>query len=310
MGASSKSQQSISRIQTFILIIITSVGISALLKRDEKQMTHQMSTASATPGGTSQPLPTLADKYERIFVLSEDLSNLPSNLDFDHQIALADVDTTFLMDAHPRLQALIISRDFLEYAASSSHSGAISTPTPGSTPVPGTALDALVTIIQGQHVLFVLDSSSNYIFQQLNLIGIVPWFDPGGEPVSGFDFESNDSIFYAGSGIHFQLDNPDVKWSVFESSVVRTANTEPTPVVAPGHTYMYPGQPDKPNYINVSQDIHDFIRDHVVEIGGFIIPPDCRKKGAVAIAFPRRDAKLRFQIKVVPHGGRRDWQVN
>jgi hypothetical protein len=201
------------------------------------------------PGPTADP---------SVYVLSEDLGNLPQHLRYDAVIHTRQIPSTFLPSEQPRLSALVVSRQLLD---------ALVVPPRSSHAI--RLLQALYTVVKNEHILFGVDSSSNHILAQLGLQGAVPAFDPLGRVATGFDFENTATSSVAGHGIHFEAENAAIGsgWYVLAVSGSGDGPPEaigtPDAVAVPFYPWITaPVAAGVPPYEAIDNTIRDYIADN------------------------------------------------
>ncbi len=180
------------------------------------------------PGETLESVEYLDSVSAEVYVLTTDIGNLPDELLYDQSIDIGNIHATFLSNSMPQLRALVISGVMFDQISGGGASGGSS---------------ALTTVVERNHILFVVDRSSSEILEGLGYLGTMPVFDPLSREVVGVEMDESDNDLAAGTGVHFNLDDsPDESRWVFITPRVAT-DPDAIPIVLPdGGSIAPPGE--------------------------------------------------------------------
>lgn len=159
--------------RVFLSLVGLALGITVLgeLLTGSSDLQPSRTTAQAV---TPTP-PPMADESIRRFLIDSDLTNLPDVIGHDMIIPLQDVSQWFGQETQPAKRALVVSRQFVD--------DVVAPPGGFGTPGGNEEFNIIAYILVTGHLLVTVDTSSEYLAQQIALAGVTPPFDPYGRPM-------------------------------------------------------------------------------------------------------------------------------
>lgn len=177
-----------------------------------------------------------------VFVLSEDVINLPRQLSYDRIIRQDNVQSQFNKNSQPFTRVLVVSKQYL--SALKESKDVFSDP----------KYKALVTVFSNSHMVFFLDSTTADIIVSMQLSPETVVWDPRRQMPLCCDPDYKNELL--GTGLHFRSDLGWSKLSLLWSSLT---------------------SPSAPNYQIVDYKLRQYIREEFGDTKALLFIPNTTK---------------------------------